>query len=242
MPTPNIYIYIYIYIYILQHRATGGSWSITTAVVKICHRHSPTQHLKWDNHIESIVKKAQQRFYFLRQLRKFKLPQELLKQFYSAIIVSVLCTSITVWFSSATKSDLRRLWSVVRTNHWYTPPHSPRTVLIQSEKRLEKPLQTPHIQHTPSLNCYRLVRYRALSIRMNRHRFFTQAIHLMNTWHLMWNKQHYYTIILFISNLHMSDRTHNCLYCISCFCYFVHCLFLHYYFIICVLSCHSIAL
>ncbi len=52
-----------------------------------------------------IVKKAQQRLYFLRQLRKFNLPQELLKKFYSAIIESILCTSITVWFSSATKSD-----------------------------------------------------------------------------------------------------------------------------------------
>ncbi len=74
-----------------------------------------SQDLKWDNHIESIVKKAQQRLCFLRQLRKFNLPQELLKQFYSAIIESVLCTSITVWFSSATKSDLRRPRRVVRT-------------------------------------------------------------------------------------------------------------------------------
>ncbi len=74
-----------------------------------------SQDLKWDNHTDSIVKKAQQRLYFLRQLMKFNLPQELLKQFYSAIIESVLCTSITVWFSSATKSDLRRLWRVVRT-------------------------------------------------------------------------------------------------------------------------------
>ncbi len=53
--------------------------------------------------LKSIVKKAQQRLYFLRPLRKFNLPQELLKQFYSAIIESVLCTSITVWFSSATQ-------------------------------------------------------------------------------------------------------------------------------------------
>ncbi len=52
---------------------------------------------------------------FLRQLRKFNLPQELLIQFYSIIIESILCTSITVWFSSATKSDLRRLRRVVRT-------------------------------------------------------------------------------------------------------------------------------
>ncbi len=63
-----------------------------------------SQDLKWDNHIDSIMKKAQQRLYFLRQLRKFNLPQELLKQFYSAIIESVLCSSIIVWFGSATKT------------------------------------------------------------------------------------------------------------------------------------------
>ncbi len=74
-----------------------------------------SQDLKWDNHIESIVKTAQQRLYFLRQLRDFNLPQELLKLFYSAITESVLCTSITVWFSSATKSDIRRLQRMVRT-------------------------------------------------------------------------------------------------------------------------------
>ncbi len=37
-----------------------------------------SQDLKWDNHIESMVKKAHERLYFLRQLRKFDLPQELL--------------------------------------------------------------------------------------------------------------------------------------------------------------------
>ncbi len=59
--------------------------------------------------LSPLWKKAQQRLYFLHQLRKFNLPKELLIQFYSAIIESVLCTSITVCFSSATKSDLRRL-------------------------------------------------------------------------------------------------------------------------------------
>ncbi|KAI2650995.1 putative RNA-directed DNA polymerase from transposon BS [Labeo rohita] len=74
-----------------------------------------SQDLKWVTHIDSIVNKAQQRLYFLRLLRKFNLPQELLKQFYLAIIESILCTSITVWFGSATKSDIRRLQRIVRT-------------------------------------------------------------------------------------------------------------------------------
>ncbi|KAK3575492.1 hypothetical protein QTP86_027949, partial [Hemibagrus guttatus] len=74
-----------------------------------------SQDLKWDTHIDSIVKKAQQRLYFLWQLRKFNLPQELLTHFYSAVIESVLGTTITVWFGSATKSDIRRLQRTVRT-------------------------------------------------------------------------------------------------------------------------------
>ncbi|MCI4389765.1 hypothetical protein PGIGA_G00102240 [Pangasianodon gigas] len=74
-----------------------------------------SQDLKWETHIDSILKKAQKRLYFLRQLRKFNLPQELLTWFYSAVIESVLCTSITVLFGSATKSDRRRLQWVVQT-------------------------------------------------------------------------------------------------------------------------------
>ncbi|KAL0177274.1 hypothetical protein M9458_026168, partial [Cirrhinus mrigala] len=113
-----------------------------------------SQDLKWDNHIDSIGKKAQQRLYFLRQLRKFNLPQELLKQFYSAIIESVLCSSITVWFGSATKTDIRRLQRTVRaaeriigipTSMIFTPP--------ESGNGLRKSLWTPHTQPTLSLNC-----------------------------------------------------------------------------------------
>ncbi len=119
-----------------------------------------SQDLKWDNHIDSIVRKAQQRLYFLHQLRKFNLPQELLKQFYSAIIESVLWTSITVWFSSATKSDLRRLQRVVRTAEQIIGTTLPTLQELYSSrvsKRAGKITLDPHIQHTPSLNCYRLV-------------------------------------------------------------------------------------
>ncbi len=144
---------------------------------------------KLDNHIESIVKKAQKRLYFLHQLRKFNLPQELLKQFCSAIIESILCISITVWFSSATKSDLRRLCSVVRTAERIigtTPPptNSPRTELFQSEQKGWKNHSGP--SH-PAHSLFELLpsgrRYRALSTRTTRHRnsFFPQAIHLMKT-------------------------------------------------------------
>ncbi len=135
-----------------------------------------SQDLKWDNHIDSIVRKAQQRLYFLRQLRKFNLPQELLKQFYSAIIESVLCTSITVWFSSATKSDLRRLRRVVRTAEriiglysspeWLSLPTLQELYLSRVSKRAGKITLDP--SH-PAHSLFELLpfgrRYRALSNR-----------------------------------------------------------------------------
>jgi hypothetical protein len=66
-----------------------------------------SQDLKWCPHIYSVQKKAQQRLYFLRQLRKFNLPKELLTTFYSAIIQSVR-------FGSATKRDRARLQRTIR--------------------------------------------------------------------------------------------------------------------------------
>ncbi len=95
-----------------------------------------SQELTWDIHID-LLKKAQQRLYFVCQLRKFNLPQELLIQFYAAVTESVLCCSITIWFSSVTKSDLRRIHQIVWTAERITgnSPHSPRTVLIQSEQK-----------------------------------------------------------------------------------------------------------
>uniref|UniRef100_A0AAV2LES7 Alkylated DNA repair protein AlkB homologue 8 N-terminal domain-containing protein n=1 Tax=Knipowitschia caucasica TaxID=637954 RepID=A0AAV2LES7_KNICA len=80
-----------------------------------------TQDLKWEPTISSLIKKAQQRMYFLRQLRKAKLPAQMLVQFYTATIESILTSSvtssvtssITVWFAGATVRDKQRLQHIV---------------------------------------------------------------------------------------------------------------------------------
>ncbi|KAK3558083.1 hypothetical protein QTP86_009202 [Hemibagrus guttatus] len=64
-----------------------------------------TKELKWEQNIRSLTKKAQQRMYFLRQLKKFLLPVKMLVNFYTAIIESILTSSITVWFAAATARD-----------------------------------------------------------------------------------------------------------------------------------------
>ncbi len=198
-----------------------------------------SQELKWDNHIESIVKKAQQRLYFLRQLRKFNLPQELLKQFYSAIIESVLCMSITVWFSSATKSDLRRLRRVVRTAERIigtTLPTLQELYLSRVSKRAGK------ITLDPSHPAHSLFE---LLLSGRRYRPDTGTVSSLKqsiSWTLDINVEHTtllyiiyspHILFFFFSILHISDLyTHNCLYYILCFCYFVHCLFVYLYIIL----------
>ncbi len=135
--------------------------------------------------------------YLLKQFFLFWTMMELylthLIQFYSAITESVLCTSITVWFSSATKSDLRRLQRVVRTAERIigtTLPTLQELYLSRVSKRACKITLDP--SH-PAHSLFELLpsgrRYRALSTRTARHRnsFFPQAIHLMNTWQQLWN-------------------------------------------------------
>ncbi len=146
-----------------------------------------SQDLKWDNHIESMVKKAQERLYFLHQLRKFNLPQELLIQFYSAIIESVICTSIFVWFSSATKSDLSRLWRVVQNAERIIGTSLPTFQALYSSRVVKSAGKIPLDPSHPAHCLLKLLpsgrRYRALSTRTTRQRnsFFPQAINLMNT-------------------------------------------------------------
>ncbi len=143
-----------------------------------------SQDLKWDN---NIVKKAQQGLYFLHQLRKFNLPQELLKQFICHHWIRPLhinnCLvqlSYQIWPRKNTEGS-PDCWA----NRCYNPPHSPGTALIQSEQKgcqnHSGPLtsSTLFFERLPSGR-----RYRALSTRTTRYRnsFFPQVIHLMNTW------------------------------------------------------------
>ncbi|KAK3556662.1 hypothetical protein QTP70_011926 [Hemibagrus guttatus] len=74
-----------------------------------------TKELKWEQNIRSPTRKAQQRMYFLRQLKKFLLPVKMLVNFYTAIIESVLTSSITVWFAAATARDKAKLQHVIHS-------------------------------------------------------------------------------------------------------------------------------
>ena len=73
-----------------------------------------SQDLKWVGHTTALLKKAQQRMFFLRQLRKHRLSRAMMTQFYTAIIESILTHSIITWFPAAAAKDLIKLQRVIR--------------------------------------------------------------------------------------------------------------------------------
>ena len=70
--------------------------------------------LSWENN-DAVVKKAQQRLFFLCQLKKFGLRREILVQFYRSAIESILVFSICVWFGGISQRQRSRLDRVVKT-------------------------------------------------------------------------------------------------------------------------------
>ena len=73
-----------------------------------------TEDFTWTLNTTQLVKKAQQRLYFLRRLRKFGMSSKILSNFYSCIVESILTSCITVWYGSITVMDRKRLQRVVK--------------------------------------------------------------------------------------------------------------------------------
>ncbi|XP_075325281.1 E3 SUMO-protein ligase ZBED1-like [Odontesthes bonariensis] len=74
----------------------------------------------WVLNISSLIKKAEQRMYFLRQLKKFNLLKAMMVHCYSAIISSILISSITIWYAATTARNKARLQRII---------HSPEKVI-----------------------------------------------------------------------------------------------------------------
>ncbi len=73
-----------------------------------------SEDLTWTEHIQTQVKKARQRLYHLRQLRKFRVSPAILKTFYSGAIESALTQCISVWYGNSLNQDCKALQRVVR--------------------------------------------------------------------------------------------------------------------------------
>ncbi len=208
-----------------------------------------SQDLKWDIHIDSIVKKAQQRLYFLR-------PAEKVQPATGAAETVLLChhwirplhvnnclvqLSYQIWPKETTEGS-PDCWA----NHWYNPPphthtHSPRTVLIQSEQKgWENPSEPLTSSTLPlwTVTVWSMLQSSEHQNDQTQEQYLPSGNHLMNTWQL--NAEHTTLlyimlsshILIFISNFHISYLyIQNCsiLYIVFLlFCTLPICIFVHY--------------
>lgn len=142
--------------------------------------------LTWSLNTKSILKKAQQRLYFLRRLKKFGLSTKALVNFYRCIIESVLTFTITVWYGSMTSQDCKQLKRVVKTAAKIINTDLPQLHDIYTtrcKKRAYNIIRDPsHPAHALFSPLPSGKRYRSIKTRTTRlsNSFFPQAVRLLN--------------------------------------------------------------
>ncbi|KAI5086598.1 gastrula zinc finger protein XlCGF28.1-like [Silurus meridionalis] len=142
--------------------------------------------LTWSLNTSSISKKAQQRLYFLRRLRKTHLPPPILTMFYRGTIESILSSCITAWFGNCTVSDRKSLQRIVKTAEKIIGISLPSIMDIYPTRCIRKAHSIVDDHTHPSHTLFTLLpsgkQFRSIRAATTRlcNSFFTQAIRLLN--------------------------------------------------------------
>ncbi len=149
--------------------------------------HNISEDLTWTAHIQTQVKKARQRLYHLRQLRKFRVSPAILKTFYSGAIESVLTQCISVWNNNATNQDCKALQRVVRLAERISGSTLPSLHDIYLKRCKSRAAKIIKDSNHPGNHLFILLpsgkRFRSMMAKTERLRrsFFPQAIRLLNS-------------------------------------------------------------
>ena len=143
--------------------------------------------LKWTINTTQIIKKANQRLYFLRQLKQFHVKKQLLVLFYSAIIQSILTSSFTVWYGSIDSNSSKKLDRIVKKASkiiGHNLPSLNSLFINRITNRSAKIIRDP--SH-PAHHLFRLLpsgrRYMSISTKTSRFKnsFFPTAVRTLNS-------------------------------------------------------------
>ncbi len=146
-----------------------------------------SEDLTWTTHIQTQVKKARQRLYHLRQLRKFRVSPAILKTFYSGAIESVLTQCISVWYGNSLNQDCKALQRVVRLAERISGSALPPLQDIYLKHCKSRAAKITKDSNHPGNHLFCLLpsgkRFRSMMAKTERLRrsFFPQAIRLLNT-------------------------------------------------------------
>lgn len=146
-----------------------------------------SEDLTWTTHTSTLVKKARQRLFHLRRLRKFKASSKLLVTFYTATVGSVLSASITAWYGSCSSQDRKALHRVIRCAERVTRTALPDLQDIYTQRCRSRAGRIMRDIHHPDHKLFawlpsgkRLRSIRARTERLKRS-FFPQATRILNS-------------------------------------------------------------
>ncbi|KAJ8407061.1 hypothetical protein AAFF_G00287370 [Aldrovandia affinis] len=146
-----------------------------------------SEDLSWTFNTSSLVKKAHQRLFFLRRLRKAHLSPQILVNFYRCAIESILTNSIMAWYGNCTASDRKTLQRVVKTAQRITGSSLPAIKSIHDRRCLRKAQSIIRDSSHPNHGLFALLpsgrRYRNLRSKSSRLRnsFFPSAVISLNS-------------------------------------------------------------
>ncbi len=146
-----------------------------------------TEDLTWSAHTDAVLKKAHQRLFFLRRLRKFGMSPSILRSFYSCTVESILTGCMTAWFGNSTAGNRKALQRVMRTVRHIVGVELPSLQEIYTRRCTRKARRIIKDSSHPSHRLLSLLpsgrRLRSIRSHTSRLRdsFFPQAIRLMNS-------------------------------------------------------------
>ncbi len=144
-----------------------------------------TEDLSWTNNTAALAKKAQQRLYFLRKLRRARAPAPIMCTFYRGTIESILTSCITVGACNA--SCRKSLQRIVRAAEKIVGVSLPSLQDIYSTSLTRKALYIAGDTTHPTHSFFSLLpsgrRLRSLQARTNRLKdsFIHQAVRKLNS-------------------------------------------------------------
>ncbi|KAK3543291.1 hypothetical protein QTP70_014050 [Hemibagrus guttatus] len=145
-----------------------------------------SEDLSWHLNISTLVRKVQQRLYFLR-LKKVHPSPKILTNFYHCIIEGILTSSITVWYGSSTVCERKSLQRVVKTTQSIISTQLPAIESLHHSRCLLRAHKIIKDSSHPSHKLFNLLpsrrRYRTTRTRTSRFRasFFHTTINLLNS-------------------------------------------------------------
>ncbi len=146
-----------------------------------------TEDLSWTNNTAALAKKAQQRLYFLRKLRRARAPAPIMCTFYRGTIESILTSCITVWYGACNASCRKSLQRIVRAAEKIVGVSLPSLQDIYTTRLTRKALYIAGDTTHPTHSFFSLLpsgrRLRSLQARTNRLKdsFIHQAVRKLNS-------------------------------------------------------------